>query len=213
MWSTLLRMTGVQQDFRDWREYRYLAIDLELSSLDPTVGEILSTAWVPLSPPVIDVANSREFVVKSCGSLGQSPVIHGLTRAHLNNGDQLFDVLTLLWQETRQHPHTVWLFHHAGLDLSFIREACQTMGIDWQPPPVVDTLMLEKRLLQKRHQPLETVGLSLQQCRARYGLAPFPAHRALEDAIATAELFLAHCYRNLGSKRQPLDVIANKGAD
>ena len=210
MWSSLLRMLNGGQEFRDWREYRYLAIDLELSGLDPAEGEILSVAWVPVRPPVIELTASQHFVVRNSGSLGQSPVIHGLTQQRLAAGEQLFDVLARLWRETSVCPHTVWLFHHARLDLAFLKEACDLMNMPFLPPAVVDTLMLEKRLLDKRHQPLHLAGLSLAQCRQRYGLDTFLAHDALEDAIATAELFLAHGYRNLGSRRQPLDVILFK---
>ena len=55
-----------------------------------------------------------------------------------------------------------------------------------------ETVGLEHRLLTRRDQPILQGDLRLQACRERYGLPPLPAHNALSDALATAELLLAH---------------------
>ena len=57
--------------------------------------------------------------------------------------------------------------------------------------PAVDTMLLEQVQLRRREQPIRTGDLRLQACRDRYNLPAYPAHNALMDALATAELLLA----------------------
>ena len=57
--------------------------------------------------------------------------------------------------------------------------------------PVVDTLLQEQQLLQRREVPIKHGELRLQACRDRYNLPQFTAHNALLDALATAELLVA----------------------
>ena len=58
--------------------------------------------------------------------------------------------------------------------------------------PWLCTLRLEQQRLARREQPLQRGELTLATCRRRYQLPDYPAHNALWDALATAELLLAH---------------------
>ena len=68
--------------------------------------------------------------------------------------------------------------------------------------PVVDTLTIE----HQRHSRTGGVGvteagaLRLGAARERYGLPRYPAHDALTDAIAAAELFLAQVAHRSGAR-------------
>lgn len=203
----LKRWLGENQHDLPWQTYRYLAIDLELSGLDYKNDQILSVAWVPVEPPDILLNQQHNYIIKTQAELGQSPAIHGLTREHLDQGMDLVQVLNRLAQATEAHANTLWLFHHAPLDLAFLREAHQVLERPFVPPKVIDTLALEHKTLKRRGKSVEMEGLSLQQCRARYDLGPHPAHNALEDAIATAELFLAYCYRNFRDTPHTLNSL------
>ena len=55
---------------------------------------------------------------------------------------------------------------------------------------ILDTLAIEKKRMLRRQQPLVANQLRLFNLREQYGLPRYKAHNALEDAIATAELFL-----------------------
>jgi DNA polymerase-3 subunit epsilon len=57
--------------------------------------------------------------------------------------------------------------------------------------PVVDTLLLEQRRLLRANKGIKSGDLRLHYCRQRYGLPDYPAHDALTDALATAELLSA----------------------
>ncbi|GGO70748.1 3'-5' exonuclease [Bowmanella pacifica] len=194
----------------DWREYRYLALDLELSSLDPHQGEILSIGWVPVKPPSIYQQQGVELLIKDPGDLGQSPVIHGLTRKQLNSGISLKEALGQLLDATAQDSDNLWLLHHAGLDLAFLRKAFEDCGLPFETPRIVDTFRLEQRLLMRRGKEPQFEGLTLDKCRQRYGLDGHPAHNALEDALATAELFLCHGFQNFGKQGRTLSDLLSR---
>ena len=57
--------------------------------------------------------------------------------------------------------------------------------------PVADTMAIEHRQLKRRDTAIRAGDLRLQACRARHNLPAYPAHNALSDALATAELLLA----------------------
>jgi DNA polymerase-3 subunit epsilon len=85
----------------------------------------------------------------------------------------------------------ILVFHNAALDTAFLNRVSRR---EFNAPvllPVVDTLLQEKALLQRREQPIKPGDLRLHACRERYNLPPYQGHNALLDALATAELLLA----------------------
>jgi DNA polymerase-3 subunit epsilon len=70
--------------------------------------------------------------------------------------------------------------------------------------PAVDTLLQEQALLQRKNLPIKPGDLGLQACRDHYNLPPYPAHNALLDALATAELLLAMVKHRSGGRDFPL---------
>jgi DNA polymerase-3 subunit epsilon len=92
----------------------------------------------------------------------------------------------------------VVLAHNASIEQSFINSACKKCFACQPPLRIVDTLKIEQRRLTRRHQHPATNQLRLFNLRHQYHLPRYNAHNALEDALATAELFLAmahtHCH-------------------
>ncbi len=70
--------------------------------------------------------------------------------------------------------------------------------------PTVDTLLLEEAILRRKDAPIMPGDLRLQACRERYNLPNYPAHNALVDALATAELLQAQAQHRSGGKHFPL---------
>ena len=61
------------------RDIPLLAVDLELTSLDPQKAKVTSIGWVEGKAGSIDLNNCFYSVLRVSGDLEQSPVIHGLT--------------------------------------------------------------------------------------------------------------------------------------
>ncbi|MFC3700871.1 exonuclease domain-containing protein [Reinekea marina] len=170
----------------------YLVCDLELTGLNPEEDSIISAGTVLVRNGQIEVASAEHYYFLPTTLLADdvtnSAHIHMITdEQREQNGIEisawLSDLSTRLLADA-------WVFHHAPIDLKFLTMASQRLNISLPKVPIVDTLIQE----QKRHkaQLLESQSqLSLNACRARYGLPVYRQHHALSDALATAELWLA----------------------
>lgn len=74
--------------------------------------------------------------------------------------------------------------HHVGFDLGILNATRRHLGQPERRDQAVDTLALARRLLAG-----ETPNFRLDTLARRFRLAHRPAHRALDDALATADLF------------------------
>ena len=183
--QTLLSEPLHTQNFKDTR---YVVIDLETTALDPNQGEIASVAWVVIEQGIICLNQSAHFHVKLQKEVGQSAVFHQLTDTDLEQGVDLKVAMEALLCVVSQ---SVLVFHNAYLDMGFLNKAMRNL---WDAPllmPVVDTLQVERKRLLQRTEAIKSGDLRLFQCRQRYGLPDVPLHDALGDALATAELWLA----------------------
>ena len=172
-----------------WRQRDYLVVDAEMSSLDPAHGELLSLGWVAVSDACIDVASARHILIRPHGSVGQSATIHQLRDCEVAEGMDPAAALDTFLQAARGR---LLVFHNATLDIAYLDRLSQRIHGAPILQPWLCTLRLEQQRLARREQPLQQGELTLATCRRRYQLPDYPAHNALWDALATAELLLAH---------------------
>ncbi len=199
---------------RDWRDVRWLAVDLETNGLDCGPEGILSMAWVPMHRGVMGTAAARYHVIRTDTALNQSAVHHHLTSAELAEGEALDAVMRELAEDMQG---AVLVAHHAGLDWRLLRAAAKQTGIDLSPLAVVDTLRLEQQRSEQRYQFAQTGsrhsdGFTLSACRERHDLPPRPAHHALEDAVACGELFLAQAWKLAGTGAMAAQQLVRRSA-
>ncbi len=76
--------------------------------------------------------------------------------------------------------------HNARFDMAFLDRAVERLSGRRVAAPVVDTVWLARRLLQRRSE-----RFSLRDLAHFFGTSAQPCHRALEDALATAEILVA----------------------
>ena len=76
--------------------------------------------------------------------------------------------------------------HNARFDVGFLDRSVERLTGRRVAAPVVDTVWLARRLLQRRSE-----RFSLRQLAHFFGTSCEPCHRALPDAIATAEILVA----------------------
>lgn len=173
---------------RAWHEQEFLVVDAEMSSLDPLTGELLSLGWVVIRHGRIPIASAEHYLLKPKDGVGDSAAIHQLRDCELEQG---LTAEALMEEFLRAAQGRVLVFHHALLDVAFLDRLCRSICGAPLLMPALDTLQIEKRNLQRRGIPLGQNVLRLASCCARYNLPFSPAHNALTDALATAELFLA----------------------
>jgi DNA polymerase-3 subunit epsilon len=170
------------------RETDFLVVDTETSSLDPSTGELLSIGWVVIRQGRILMDSAEHYLLKSQRSVGVSATIHQIRDCELDDGLTHSEIMKRLLYVAK---NKVLVFHHAPLDMAFLNRSSRAvygMPLLW---PALDTLQIEKHILEKKQIPLGKSVLRLASCRARYNLPSYPAHNALVDALATAELLLA----------------------
>jgi len=165
-----------------------LAVDLETSGLSPERERVLAVGFVPVDGSRISFSGARRLVVRDDAGPGDAVTIHRLTHDDLASGVPLGEALAEL--RTALAGRAL-LAHHVAFDLAFLRAAFRSVGEEPPALRVVCTLDLQRRLLARRGEELAPGVLRLWRARRRFGLAAAPAHDALGDALACAELYLA----------------------
>lgn len=175
-----------------FEDTRFLVIDMELTGLDAKEHSILSTGTVQIINGRLSLATAEHRYFSASALMGDdvtdSAHIHMITDQQREEHGQSL----ALWLDEicKAEDIDAWVFHHAPIDMSFIKLNCERQGFKLPKIRIVDTLMIERKLHAGKH--LESQAqLNLNTCRARYGLPVYRQHHALSDALATAELMLA----------------------
>lgn len=167
----------------------YLALDLETTGGDPARDEIVSFGWVCVNDGLVELATARHVVVRVEGAITPgSAVIHGITDDEAGRGCSLQAALDELLKALAGR---VLIAHRAETELDFVGHACQKIYGGRILIPAVDTLAIAVTQAQRRQQHPQRGALRLHALRQHYKLPRYPAHNALSDALAAAELFLA----------------------
>jgi len=172
-----------------------ISVDLELTGLDARQNQIIAIGWTLVDNARISLGSNRHITINAQQTVGESAAIHELTDAEVARGVPLAIGLQALFEAAAGR---VWLFHHASLDVAFLRQACRHWAGVAPPFAVLDTLHMELAVRKRRDQPIKQGELKLSALRSRYNLPRYTAHNALIDACATAELMLA-----IASKMSP----------
>ncbi|TIC87573.1 DNA polymerase III subunit epsilon [Nocardioides sp. GY 10113] len=181
-------------------ELRLLAVDVETTGLDPATDRVLSVGFVPVDGDAIVLAGARQVIVRPeepeepddpddpDAGVGQSAVFHGLTDDVVAAGAPLAEAVEATLEACAGR---VLLAHWATLEVGLLSRACERHFGAPFVPPVVDTLLLARRLSRRSPDETRSGELRLWSARERYGLPRYAAHAALTDALACAELYLA----------------------
>ena len=173
---------------KSWIEQEFLVADLEMTSLDHKTGHILSIGWVTVSQGMIKLCSAEHHVIRSKQSDGQRATIHQLRDCEIAEGLSITEISELFLKAA---AGKVLVFHNANLDMAFLNKAAKSIYGAPLLLPIADTLLLEKKKLLRHNDHIAQGELRLAACRDRYNLPLYPAHNALMDALATAELFCA----------------------
>jgi DNA polymerase-3 subunit epsilon len=163
-------------------ELSYVVFDTETTGLRPDAGDrIVQIAAVRivnrrlLSGETFDaLVDPRRPIPKA------STRFHGITETMVHGRPPIEIVLP---QFHRYVGDTVLVAHNADFDLAFFRREEERLGVCFDHP-LLDTLLISAALHD--HLPAH----SLDDIAARFGIVLIDRHRALGDAIGTAQLFL-----------------------
>ncbi|WP_394133281.1 exonuclease domain-containing protein [Shewanella maritima] len=177
-----------QQCRNTFEKAQLVAIDLEMTGLDPETDQIISIGLIPIENGQIPLNKAAHKMVRITGSVGQSAAIHGIVDNHLDAAMSLQQALDWFLQQTLGK---VIIAHHAPLDLQFLKAKLKLVYGESPSFCYIDTMQLEKTRWLRQHEVLKEGCLRLGTARQRYHLPVYSAHSALIDALACAELLLA----------------------
>lgn len=191
-----MRFSGWRNWFRPaprWDEGVIWALDLETTGLRPDTDHIISIGMVPIRGGVIRYGERWHQLVKPTGV--DAVPTDGIRAHHILPGelDQAPPIGQVIAHVDARLRQGALLVHYADLDLRFLRRAFSRHDRPWPRPVVIDTVDLLLRWHQRQQQwtphppPPRT---ALGEARSDFRLPDYPAHDALSDAVATAELFL-----------------------
>ena len=166
--------------------WKFAALDVETTGLDCMAGhEIIEVAVVAFEPS--GIGERWSSLVKPSRPIDPESIrVHGIRDADVAGAPSMAVVLPIVEEKTAGR---VLVLHNAPFDLEFLTSAC--MRLDRLPVdrPLVDTLMISRRCFP------DAQAHTLTELATRLGVAPERAHRALPDAVTTANVMLALCRR------------------
>jgi DNA polymerase-3 subunit epsilon len=166
-----------------------LSVDFETTGLDAVNDKLLSVGFIGIKQQQISLKNSYHQIIKTTEALSaDNVIIHQITDQQKEQGAPLKEVVESLLNAL---AGKVMLVHFARIERQFLQQACLALYGVAPPFPIIDTLMVAKRQLDKKHVAYDPSELRLSALRHKQGLPNHFAHNALNDAIATAELLMA----------------------
>lgn len=170
-------------------EIELLAVDFETTGLHAINDKLLSVGFIGVKQQQISLKNSYHQIIKTKDDLSaDNVIIHQITDQQKEQGEPLREVVEALLKAL---AGKVMVVHFARIERQFLQQACLELYGLAPPFPIIDTLMVAKRQLDKRDVAYDPSSLRLSALRYQMGLPNHFAHNALNDAIATAELLMA----------------------
>ena len=163
--------------------------------IDFVVVDVETTGWSPREAQITDLAAVRvrggQVLGQFCSLVNPGQAIPG----HVTELTGISDAMVaaapprdrVLAGFLQFAQGCVLTAHNAPFDVSFLAAACVASGLDWPDFTVVDTVTLARRVLGASEVP----DRKLATLADFFGTATRPSHRALADALATAEVLLA----------------------
>ena len=182
-----------------------VALDFETTGLDAQRDHVIAAGWVLIRGDRIVMASARELRVRNASpdGVGQSAVIHGILDSDLDDADSIEAMIEQLLPELAGRTIVA---HAAPIERNFLGALLRRMGGVPLPNPFVDTMTLERHLLEGSGGSVRELhgDLTLDACRARRGLPDHQRHSAGADAVAAAELLLAQVAQLGGAEQVKL---------
>ena len=183
-----------------------LAVDFETTGLDAKINKLLSVGFVAMDNEQIKLNSCYHQIINTSAQLEESNVIiHQITDDQKEQGQPLHIVIEQLLKAL---TGKVMLVHFARIERQFLQQACLELYGLAPDFPMIDTLVIAKRQLDKRDVAYDPSELRLSNLRHKYNLPEHHGHDALNDAIATAELLLAQISNKSSTEKIALkDII------
>lgn len=162
--------------------------------IDFVIVDVETTGWSPDEARITEIGAVRVSAGHVCGQFSslvnphsaipeQVTELTGISDAMVAAAPPLDRVLPAFLDFARG---CVLAAHNAPFDVGFLSAACLACDLRWPDFTVVDTVELARRVLGEDEVP----NCKLSTLAAFFGARTPPCHRALSDALATADVLL-----------------------
>ncbi len=167
----------------DWNETVFCAIDTETTGVDPEGGDrIIEVAVVPIFQGKLILEKAYVTLINP-GEGIQIPAntekIHGISNRSIKNAPSMEDVFPTIQRYMRE---LVPVFHNGKFDLMFLDYAAKDIGEFPVDPYYIDTQDMSKEIFG--------TAKTLEWLAKYFSITDKINHRALDDAIVTAQVFI-----------------------
>lgn len=167
---------------------QWVAIDCEMTGLNPKKHHLLSVAAIHINGNTIDTGNGMHLVCRPPVMPDRDTiVIHGLRTADVEHGMSYDEMLALLLPFIDNRPIVGFC---TQLDMAFLNPLVKRYMGTPLPNKVIDVRQLYSRRMGDRTQGVPNQTQHLTNILAHYDIPELGAHDAYNDAIMTAMAFL-----------------------
>lgn len=175
-----------------WRDVAYSVIDVETTGLDSRRDALLAIGLVEIDAGRIRLDRCWQTLVRPPAGIaenGDAIRVHGLLPQDVAHAPIEAAALPEL---LRRLTGRVLVVHVAEVDIGFLRAALRRLYQVDPRGPAIDTARLARYLHQGRPEHgSQQPAVQLRALAERAGLPVYAEHNALNDALTTAQLFLA----------------------
>jgi DNA polymerase III subunit epsilon len=184
--------------------------------VDFVIVDLETTGWAPDEATITEIGavlvcggrvRAQFSSLVNPGSAIPEPVtaLTGISDAMVASAPPLASVLAEFLAFARGCVLTA---HNAPFDVAFLTAACKACDLPWPEFRVLDTVELARKVLGEN----EVADCKLATLAAHFGARTKPRHRALPDAMATAEVLSALLRRLAASGVNTLAGVGLEGA-
>jgi DNA polymerase III subunit epsilon len=200
-----------------WREASYVVLDVETSGLTVRRDSLLAVGLVEIECGRVHIDRRWYSLVRPPEGLlvgADSIRIHGLLRAELAAAPTFEEMLPALLERL---VGRVLIVHVARIDVGFLNRAMDQRYGARLHGPILDTA----RIAMAMHQRAQLLGtashdmpapaIQLRGLAKSFNLPVYAQHDALNDALTTAQVFLAQATRLSQQGKQSLKDLLRVG--
>jgi DNA polymerase III epsilon subunit family exonuclease len=163
-------------------EIDFVIVDVETTGWTPGVARITEIGAVKISAGH-QLGQFSSLVNPGSAIPERVAALTGISDAMVAAAPPLAEVLPAFLAFARGCVLTA---HNAPFDVGFLAAACQACDLPWPDFPVVDTVELARWVLSEDEVP----NCKLSTLAEFFGARTTPRHRALADALATADVLM-----------------------
>ena len=167
---------------------QWVAIDCEMTGLNPKKHHLLSIAAIHINGNTIDTGNGMHLVCRPPVMPDRDTiVIHGLRTADVEHGMSYNEMLALLLPFIDNRPIVGFC---PQIDTGFLNPLVKRYMGTTLPNEVIDVRYLYSRRMGDRTQGIPNQSQQMSNILAHYQIPELGSHDAYNDAIMTAMAFL-----------------------